>query len=187
MFLFKPKSLTFLLFIYFGGVPHLQHMDIPRLGVNQNYSCLPMLQLPTLDQSHVCNPHHSSRQCGMLNPLSKARDWTCVLMDTSWVHYLLSHNENSFNILDNYIFMSVIIFPDSLKKSVLLFAMHIFICPIFKICSWVFFSWLIKIISLFEVKNPLFRYWFNVFPLMNFGYFDGYFPIMHFQLMTFLD
>ena len=22
-------------------------------------------------------------------------------MDTSWVHYLLSHNENSFNILDN--------------------------------------------------------------------------------------
>ena len=22
-----------------------------------------------------------------LNPLSKARDWTCILMDTSWVHY----------------------------------------------------------------------------------------------------
>ena len=32
------------------------------------------------DLSHACNPHHSSRQHGILNPLSKARDRTC----TSW-------------------------------------------------------------------------------------------------------
>ena len=28
--------------------------------------------------------HHSSQQCRILNPLSEARDWTCVLMDTSY-------------------------------------------------------------------------------------------------------
>ena len=31
--------------------------------------------------------HHSSRQCWIHNPLSGARDRTCILMDTSWVHY----------------------------------------------------------------------------------------------------
>ena len=31
--------------------------------------------------------HHSSWQCQILNPLSKTRDWTCVFMDTSQVHY----------------------------------------------------------------------------------------------------
>ena len=31
--------------------------------------------------------HHSSRQCWILNPLIKARDGTCILMDISRVHY----------------------------------------------------------------------------------------------------
>ena len=31
--------------------------------------------------------HHSSGQRRILNPLSKAKDWTWVLMDTSRVHY----------------------------------------------------------------------------------------------------
>ena len=35
----------------------------------------------TLDPSHVCNLHHSSRQRWILNPLSEARDRTCILMD----------------------------------------------------------------------------------------------------------
>ena len=39
------------------------------------------------DPSHICNLYHSSQQCWILNPLSKARDRTWVLMDTSWVHY----------------------------------------------------------------------------------------------------
>ena len=38
---------------------------------------------------------HSLWQHGILNPLSKARDWTHSLMDTSWVHNPLSHNRNS--------------------------------------------------------------------------------------------
>ena len=40
--------------------------------------------------SQVCNLYHSSRPCRMLNPLSEARDRTCVLMDTSQVCNRLS-------------------------------------------------------------------------------------------------
>ena len=47
------------------------------------------------DLSHVCNLHHSSQQCQILNPLSEARDQTHILMDARWVHQPLSHNGNS--------------------------------------------------------------------------------------------
>ena len=58
-------------------------MDVPRRGVKSE------LQLPAYttdiamrDPSHMCNPHCSSRLRWLLNPLSKARDRTCILMDT---------------------------------------------------------------------------------------------------------
>ena len=38
--------------------------------------------------SHICDLYQSSQQCQILNPLSKARDHTHVLMDTGWVFYL---------------------------------------------------------------------------------------------------
>ena len=41
----------------------------------------------------------SKQQRRILNPLSKAKDWTHILMDTSWVLNLLSHNGNSWFIL----------------------------------------------------------------------------------------
>ena len=40
-------------------------------------------------------PTHSSQQPWILNPLSKARDWTRILMDASRVLNPLSHNRNS--------------------------------------------------------------------------------------------
>ena len=67
---------------------HLWHMEVPRLGVEWE------LQLPayttataTLDLSSICNPHHSSWQHRILNPLSKARDRTCNLTVTSQTHF----------------------------------------------------------------------------------------------------
>ena len=37
------------------------------------------------DLRHICDLYHSSWQSWILNPLSRARDRTCILMDTSRV------------------------------------------------------------------------------------------------------
>ena len=39
------------------------------------------------DLSYICNLHHSSRQRWICNPLSKAWDGTCILVDISQVHF----------------------------------------------------------------------------------------------------
>ena len=41
----------------------------------------------TPDLSCVCDIHHSSQQRWILDPLSSAKDRTCTIMDTSWVHF----------------------------------------------------------------------------------------------------
>ena len=70
-------------------------MEVSRLGVELE------LQLPAYttaiampDPSRVCDLHHSSQQCWILNPLSRARDGTRILR-LGWVPNLLSHNGNS--------------------------------------------------------------------------------------------
>ena len=35
--------------------------------------------------SHICDLHHCSWQCQILNPLIGGRDWTCLLMDASQI------------------------------------------------------------------------------------------------------
>ena len=60
----------------------------PGQDLNWNCSCQPTPQpQPQPDVSRICNLHCSSRQCRILNPLSRARTKTHNLMDTSWVHY----------------------------------------------------------------------------------------------------
>ena len=66
--------------------PHLQQMEVPRLGIESE------LQLPAYitatampDQNCVFNQHHSSWQHQILNPLSEAREQTCILMDASQI------------------------------------------------------------------------------------------------------
>ena len=61
-------------------------MEVPKLGVESE------LKLPayatataTWDLSCLCDLHHSSQQCQILHPLSKARDRTRLLVDASQV------------------------------------------------------------------------------------------------------
>ena len=88
----------FLFFIFsFLGL-HLKHMVL-GLGVESEAQLLPYTTATaTKDPSHICDLHHSSWQCQILNPLSEARDRTCILMGTNRIHNLLSHNGNSLNL-----------------------------------------------------------------------------------------
>ena len=77
---------TFLIFGFLG--PHLWHMEVPRLGVESE------VQLPayttaiaTRDPSRVCDLHHSSRQCQILNPLCLARNRTQNLLVTGQIPF----------------------------------------------------------------------------------------------------
>ena len=64
------------------------HVEVPRLGVKSELQLLAYTTATaTWDQSHVCDLHCSSQQHWILNPMSKARDPTHVLMDTSQVLY----------------------------------------------------------------------------------------------------
>ena len=81
LFFSFPSFLVFL-------EPHLWHMEVPRLGVQSE------LQLPayttataTWGPSRVCNLQHSSQQRWVLNPLSKAKDRTCILMHAIQIHF----------------------------------------------------------------------------------------------------
>ena len=50
------------------------------------------------DSNHVCNLQSSLQQHQIFNPLSEARDGTCILIDTSRVLNLLSYNRYSWDL-----------------------------------------------------------------------------------------
>ena len=66
----------------------LWHMKVPRLRVELGLQLLAYTTATAIpDLIHMCNLSYSSGQCGILNPLSGARDQTCILMDTIWIHF----------------------------------------------------------------------------------------------------
>ena len=78
-------------------------MEVPKLGVE--------LTTAMPNPSHIWDLGCSLRQCQILNPLSEARDWTCILVDTSWVLNLLnllSHNRNSWVCVINLYWASIL-------------------------------------------------------------------------------
>ena len=84
--------LIWLMFLFLAALgPHLWHMDVPRLGVESELQLLAYTTATataTPDLSHICELHHSSRQCRILNPLSEAGDQTRILVDTGQIHFL---------------------------------------------------------------------------------------------------
>ena len=82
-----PNWLILIIFFFFLQ-PHLQHMEVPRLGVTLELQLLAFATATaTQDPSHIFDLCCILWQCWILNPLSEARDWTRVLMDTSWVRF----------------------------------------------------------------------------------------------------
>ena len=78
-------EIWFLLYFIFL-VLHPQHTEVPRLGVESELQLLAYATATAMwDLSTICNLHHSSWQCQILNPLSEARDQTCILMDASQI------------------------------------------------------------------------------------------------------
>ena len=90
-----PPWISFFLFFCFFRVTLAAHGSsqargpIGAAGASLHHSH------PMPDVSCVCDLHHSSQQCWILNPLSEAKDWACILMDTSQILNTLSHNGNS--------------------------------------------------------------------------------------------
>ena len=69
-----------LFFVVFLGL-HLGHMEVPKLGSKSELQILAYATATAMqDTSLVCDLHHSSWQHWILNPLSKARDQTRVLL-----------------------------------------------------------------------------------------------------------
>ena len=69
-------------FFFFFLQPHLQHMEVPRLGVKselQLQTCT--TAMATQDPSHICDLRPSLGQHQILNLLSKVRDQTHILTE----------------------------------------------------------------------------------------------------------
>ena len=65
---------------------HPWHMEVPSLGVKLELQLLAYTTATAMqDLSHVFDLHHRLRQCWILNPLSRARDQTRILMDSIWI------------------------------------------------------------------------------------------------------
>ena len=67
---------------------HMWHMEVPRLGVESELQLLAYTTATaTQDPICICDPHHSSRQHQILNPLIEARNRTRNLMVPSQIHF----------------------------------------------------------------------------------------------------
>ena len=127
--LFAGMRFLLVCFVFLG--PYPQHMEVPRLRVKLE------LQLPaytrattTRDPNHICDLHHSSHQCQIVNPLSEARDWTHVLMDSSQICVPLSHDGNSWN--DGFLFFNI---TDIIKATILKCTLQCFLGKFTKFCN----------------------------------------------------
>ena len=83
-------------------------MEVPRLGVKSELQLMAYATATaTSDLGRICNLCHSLWQCLILNPPSKSRGQTHILLDTSQVLNLLSHNRNSCLVFFKYFIYSM--------------------------------------------------------------------------------
>ena len=62
-------------------------MEVSSLGIESELQLLVYTTATAMqDLSCIGDLYHSSQQCRILNPVSEARDPTCILMDASQIH-----------------------------------------------------------------------------------------------------
>ena len=72
-------------------------MEVPRLGVESELQLqVYATTMATPAATAPGNLRGNLRQCRSLNPLSEARDLTCILQRQHWVLNQLSHNGNAY-------------------------------------------------------------------------------------------
>ena len=101
-------NLLWYFFFFFLGL-HPQHMDVPRLRVEWELQLLAYTTATaTQDPSRVFSLPHSSWQCQILDPLSKARDRTCKLMVLSQIcfHCTMTGTLLQYYFVENFCFCS---------------------------------------------------------------------------------
>ena len=82
-------------FFVFLGL-HPWHREVSRLGIKSELQLLAYALASAMPElSHIHDLCHSLQEHQILNPLSNARDQTCILLDTSQILNLLSHNGSS--------------------------------------------------------------------------------------------
>ena len=88
------EKVIYYIYIYFFSFLRLNvwHMDVPSLGVKSE------LQLRAYTHSNagskpVCDPHYSSWQHQVPNPLIEARDQTHILMGASQIRFCCTAQE----------------------------------------------------------------------------------------------
>ena len=74
---------------------HLRYMEVPRLGVKSELQSTSQPQQCEIQATSVTHATACSNARFFLNPLSKTRDQTHILMDISQIFNKLSHNGNS--------------------------------------------------------------------------------------------
>ena len=88
----QQELLNFIYIIsFFGGGPHLQHMELPSLGVQS--------ELQQSAYATAIATSYLSRVCDLyLNPLTEARDRTCNLMVPSQIHFCCAPTELPYTV-----------------------------------------------------------------------------------------
>ena len=87
MFWATIRAIEMVFSFFFLGL-HPWHMQVPRLGVKLELQLLVCTTVTaTRDLSRICELHHSSWQCRIVNPLSEARNQSRNLTVPSQIRF----------------------------------------------------------------------------------------------------
>ena len=115
------------LFCFLG--PHLQHMEVPRVGVeSEPQQPAYVIATATRDPSLICNLHHSSQQCRILNPLRPGMEPA-----SSWILVGFISTTPQWE-LPRWSFYSTYFFCCCFQR------IHLFFLPLFWSTVWIHFS-----------------------------------------------